>query len=73
MSDAEPTNPSHPKDTGYTPSDDAGTRWRNTFNLFTGRLTDEGIAQYKKGADDRFEKEDCKRCEKNRDYMLKYS
>lgn len=73
MSDAEPSKASEPKDTGYTPGDDSGTRWRNTMNLLLGRLTDEGVAQYKKGRDDRYEKEDCKRCEKHRDFMLKYS
>lgn len=73
MSDAELSKPSEPKDTGYTPGDDSGTRWRNTFNLLLGRLTDEGRAQYKKGRDDRYEKEDCEKCEKHRDYVLKYS
>ena len=73
MSNAEPSKPSDPKDTGYTPGDDAGTRWRNTLNLLLGRLTDEGRAQYKKGRDDRFEKEDCERCEKYRDNRLKFS
>ena len=73
MSDIEPSKLSEPKNTGYTPGDDNSTRLRNTFNLLLGRLTDEGRAQYKKGRDDRYEKEDCERCEKYRDFLLNYS
>ncbi len=73
MSDAEPSKPSESKHTAYIPGDDSSTRWRNTINLLLGRLSDEGVAQYKKCRDDRYEKEDCKRCEKHRDFMLKYS
>lgn len=60
-------------DTGYIPGNDAWTRWRNTFALLTGQLTDEGRAQYRRDRDTMFEKQDCQRCEKNRDYLLKYS
>ena len=73
MSDAEPSKPSSPPETGYTPGDDGFTRWRNTFNLLLGRMTEEGVEQYKKGRDDRYEEQDCKRCEKNRDWLLQYS
>jgi inner membrane protease ATP23 len=73
MSDAEPSKPTESKNRAYIPGDDSSTRWRNTINLLLGRLSDEGVAQYKKGRDDRYEKEDCERCEKHRDYMLKYS
>lgn len=73
MSDAEPTKSSEPKNTGFTPGDDTSTKWRNTFNLLLGRMTDEGMVQFKKDRDDRNEKEDCERCEKHRDYLLKYS
>lgn len=76
MSDAEPLKPSklsESKDTGYTPGNDLSTRWRNTLNLLLGRLTDEGLDQYRKDRDDRYEKQDCARCEKYRDNMLNYS
>lgn len=73
MSDAHSKESVEPRDTGYSPGDDRATRWRNTFNLLLGRMTDEGRAQYKKGRDDRYEKQDCERCEKYRDYMFAYS
>ncbi|KAI9791078.1 MAG: Mitochondrial inner membrane protease atp23 [Peltula sp. TS41687] len=60
-------------ETGYIPGNDAWTRWRNTFMLLTGRLTDEGRAQYRHDRDTLFEKQDCQRCEKHRDYLLQYS
>lgn len=74
MSDA--AEPSKKPDTNkkeYIPGDDGFTRWRNTFNLLLGRLSDEGVAQYIKKRDDRFEEEDCSRCEKHRDWLLQYS
>lgn len=73
MSDTEPTKPSEPKNTGFVSGNDIGTRWRNTFNFILGRMTNEGYAQYKEDRDNRFEKEDCARCEKHRDFMLNYS
>lgn len=60
-------------DTGYIPGNDAWTRWRNTFALLTGQLTDEGRAQYRHDRDTLYEEQDCRRCEKDRDYLLKYS
>ena len=64
---------SHPKDTGYTPGEDGFTRWRNWFSLITGQMTHEGKEQYRKAANLRHEEADCKRCEKQRDYLLSYS
>ena len=62
-----------PKDTGYVPGNDSFTRWRNTFALLTGQLTPEGKEQYRQDRDIMMEKTDCQRCEKHRDYLLKYS
>lgn len=73
MSDAEPSQSPTPTETGYTPGDDGFTRWRNTFNLLLGRMTDEGAKQYKKDRDDRYVDEHCQRCEKHRDWLLQYS
>lgn len=74
MSDAaEPSKKPDPKKKEYIPGDDGFTRWRNTFNLLLGRLSDEGVAQYIKKRDDRLEEEDCKRCENHRDWLLQYS
>lgn len=65
--------PSTPADTGYVRGDGAWTHWRNTFALLTGRLTPEGRQQYREDKDRRFEKEDCARCEKYRNFLLSYS
>ena len=76
MSDADPSKPSDSKKTEYAEyvhTDDGWQRWKNTFNLVLGRFSDEGVAQYIEGRDDRFEKRDCERCEKFRDSLLQYS
>lgn len=36
-------------------------------------MTDEGKEQYRKARDLRWEKVDCEKCEKGRDYLLQYS
>lgn len=71
---SSPSNPPPgPHETGYTFSDDPWIRWRNTFRYLTGRLTEEGRRQYKQGRDERCAADDCKRCEDQRDYLLRYS
>ena len=61
------------KDTGYIAGDDGWTRWRNTFALLLGRMNDEGKAQYRKARDDRWEADDCERCDKYKEHLLAYS
>lgn len=74
MVEAESSPPnSTPGDTGYTPGDDFATKWRNLFAALTGKMTDEGKAQFKLDRDIRNEKSDCDWCEKKRDWFLKYS
>ena len=69
-----PLEPStDPAKTGYTPGEDSTTRWRNFFSLLAGNMTPEGKAQYKRDRDIRHEDADCRRCEKHRDFLLKYS
>lgn len=70
---SEPSKKPEPNKKEYIPGDDGFTRWRNTLNLLLGRLSDEGVAQYIKKRDDRFEEEDCRRCEQHRDWLLQYS
>ena len=65
--------PSKPLETGYTPGDSVSTRWNNFFSLLMGKMTEEGKVQYKRDSDIRYEKSDCERCEKSRDYLLEYS
>ncbi|EAS35599.3 mitochondrial inner membrane protease ATP23 [Coccidioides immitis RS] len=64
---------SPPKDNGYIPGDDAWTICRNLWRGLTGKMTQEGMEQFRVARDVRNEKEDCKRCEDQRDYLLQYS
>ncbi|KAL1976452.1 hypothetical protein VTN31DRAFT_2734 [Thermomyces dupontii] len=73
MADAERSKPSSSPDTGYLPGDDAWTHYRNVFRILTGRMTEEGKEQFRIARDIRMEEKDCKRCEKQRDYLLQYS
>lgn len=73
MSEAEPPSESTSKDTGYTPGDDTFTKWRNIFAILSGSMTDQGKEQFRVDRDERNEESDCKRCEKQRDYLLQYS
>ena len=61
------------EDTGYTSGDTDSIRWRNTWKLLTGGLTEEGRRQYRRDRDLRYAQEDCQRCQKERDYLLRYS
>lgn len=73
MSDSDQSKPSSSSDTGYIPGDDAWTHYRNVFRILTGRMTEEGKEQFRIARDIRMEEKDCKRCEKQRDYLLQYS
>ena len=73
MADSAPSSPGSPENTGYIPGDDAWTRWRNWFSILTGKMDQEGLEQYVRARDIRMEVADCKRCEKQRDYLLQYS
>ena len=61
------------KYTGYVEGGDAYTRWRNWFSILTGKMSEQGLKQYAEARDIRMEEADCKRCEKQRDYLLQYS
>ncbi|EEH49226.2 mitochondrial inner membrane protease ATP23 [Paracoccidioides brasiliensis Pb18] len=61
------------KDTGFTPGDDIWTQMKNMFSILTGKMTDEGREQFLLARDIRNEEIDCKRCEDQRDYLIKYS
>ena len=66
-------NPSDPQITGYRQGDDSWTRWRNVFYRLAGKMTAEGEQQYQLAIDNRYEKEQCRTCEQDRDYLLQYS
>jgi inner membrane protease ATP23 len=58
---------------GYTSGDDAWTYWRNVFSILTGNMSEAGKEQFRISQDIKNEIADCKRCEDQRDYLLKYS
>jgi inner membrane protease ATP23 len=64
---------SSPKDTDYRSGEDSYSKWRNVFSILTGQMTPEGKEQYRLARDIQNEEADCKRCEKQRDYLFKYS
>ena len=61
------------ENTGYTLGDSDSIRLRNTWKWLTGGLTEEGRRQYRRDRDLRYAQEDCRRCQKERDYLLQYS
>lgn len=65
--------PADPKDNGFTPGDGFFTQVKNILNIVSGRMTKEGQEQFRIARDDRNEEADCKRCEDQRDYLLRYS
>lgn len=60
-------------DSGYTPGDDSWTLLLNMYSYFSGKMTQEGIDQFRLARDIQNEAADCKRCEDQRDYLLQYS
>lgn len=70
---AGPNTPVPSKDTGFTPGDDTWTQMKNMFSILTGNMTEEGKEQFLLARDIRNEESDCKRCEDQRDYLIKYS
>lgn len=60
-------------DTGYISGDDTWTQFRNIYAILTGKMSSEGIEQFRVARDSRNEATDCKRCEEQRDYLLQYS
>jgi inner membrane protease ATP23 len=73
MTDGECGASSSSNDTGYRPGEDSYSRWRNIFSILTGQMTPEGKERFRLDRDLRNEEADCKRCEKQRDYLFKYS
>ncbi|KAL8919280.1 MAG: hypothetical protein Q9172_005064 [Xanthocarpia lactea] len=74
MSDDETSpSPENQDDSGFVPGDDFLARWTNRFRLALGRMSDDSARQWKNARDIRSEATDCARCEKHRDYLLRYS
>lgn len=60
-------------DTGFIPGDDTWAQFRNIYRILTGKMSSEGIEQFRVARDIRNETADCKRCDEQRDYLLQYS
>ena len=77
MPDSQPTagnaSSDGKSDTGFIPGDDVSTQFRNIYTILTGKMSAEGIEQFRVARDVRNEAADCKRCEDQRDYLLQYS
>ena len=78
MTDSQTTGAAAPPNgkpgtTGFIPGDDTWTQFRNIYSILTGKMSNEGIEQFRVARDDRNEAADCKRCEDQRDYLLQYS
>ena len=77
MSESQSTGATAPStekaDTGFVPGDDTWTQFRNIYSILTGKMSPEGIEQFRVARDIRNETADCKRCEDQRDYLLQYS
>lgn len=73
MATSENQKPDNPESTGFILGEDAGTRWRNWYAILTGKMNEKGLEQYVQARDLRKEEADCKRCEKQRDYLLQFS
>lgn len=77
MSDSQSSSAPAPSDgkpnTGFAPGDDMWTQFRNMYSIITGKMSAEGIEQFRVARDIRNEDADRKRCEDQRDYLLQYS
>lgn len=78
MTDSQSPGASAPSDgkpeiTGFIPGDDTWTQFKNIYSILTGKMSNEGMEQFRVARDDRNEVADCKRCEDQRDYLLQYS
>ncbi|MCJ1473245.1 Mitochondrial inner membrane protease atp23 [Lambiella insularis] len=77
MANPEASSAHKPNTSGDGPGDGCGdgayTSWRTWFSILTGRTHHQELQRYAKAKDIRNEEADCKRCEKQRDYLLQYS
>lgn len=57
----------------FLPSTTLTNRFKNFYRMATGSMSASGQAAYWSDADARYSAIDCARCEKHRDYLLRYS
>jgi len=77
MSESESSGANAPSngkpDNGFIPGDDTWTQFRNIYSILTGKMSPDGIEQFRVARDIRNEAADCKRCDEQRDFLLQYS
>ncbi len=59
--------------TDFLPSTTITNRFKNFYRMATGGMSPNGQKRYWEDADERYSEIDCKRCETQRDYLLRYS
>ncbi len=57
----------------FLPSETLSARFKNFYRMATGKMSPEGQKRYWEDADQRYSEFDCRRCEQQRDYLLKFS
>lgn len=73
MADSNETSTSSKAASDFVPSDTYFGRFKNFYRMAIGTMSPEGQEAYWEDADRRYAKIDCKRCEDQRDYLLKFS
>ena len=77
MSESEKNGANAPsngkQENGFIPGDDTWTQFRNIYSILTGKMSPDGIEQFRVARDIRNEAADCKRCDEQRDFLLQYS
>ena len=73
MADSDPPTTTPVGGAEFLSSDSLINRFKNFYRMATGSMSAAGQKQYWDDADTRYSEIDCKRCETDRDYLLRYS
>lgn len=68
-----PSNGKEKPDTGFVSGDDTWTQFKNIYSILTGKMSPDGIEQFRLARDIRNEEADCKRCDEQKEFLLQYS
>ncbi|CAI7586600.1 unnamed protein product [Penicillium manginii] len=60
-------------DNGFVSGDDTWTQFKNIYSILTGKMSPDGIEQFRLTRDIRNEEADCKRCDEQKEFLLQYS
>ncbi|KAI9796634.1 MAG: Mitochondrial inner membrane protease atp23 [Piccolia ochrophora] len=70
MSDDPPSSDSSG---GFVPETDGVSKWRNAFAALTGQMSPTALDNYRRHLEVQNEEADCKRCEKDTEFLFQYS